>query len=93
MSKVAPRVHTDHETIERLKDLQMALDAELVVELRLRGGETLTGTVVERPAILQFEDGRGNEGTNGLLPLDTGGKSVRLVWLDEVEHFQRLGTC
>ncbi|KRG39383.1 hypothetical protein ARC78_01270 [Stenotrophomonas pictorum JCM 9942] len=93
MSKIAPRVHTDQATIERLKDLQAALDAELVVELHLRGGATLTGTVVERPSILQFLDEGGNEGTNGVLPLDTGGKSVQRVWLDEVEHFQRLGTC
>lgn len=93
MSKIAPRVHTDQESIERLKDLQAALDSELVVELHLRGGATLTGTVVERPAILQFEDERGNEGTNGLLPLDTGDKSVHLIWLDEVERFVRLGTC
>ncbi|MCD9086986.1 DUF3247 family protein [Stenotrophomonas sp. SY1] len=93
MSKTAPRVLTEQAAIERLKDLQAALDSEIVIEVHLHDGTTLTGTVVERPAILQFIDAHGNEGTNGVLPLDVGDTHVHMIWLDEVDRFIRLGTC
>ena len=93
MSRTAPRVHQDQAVIERLKQLQAQLDAELVVQLQLADGSTLSGTVPERPSVQQFLDAGGNEGTNGQLLIDTGARGRRTVWLDQVLGFTRLGSC
>lgn len=92
MSRIAPRVHTDAPTIARLKELQLAMDAELVAELHLHEGRVVTGTIAERPTLQTFLDEQGNEGANGFIRLDTGDGGVHLLWLDEVEHFVRVGT-
>ncbi len=72
--------------------MQLALDAELVVELRMKDGRVLKGTVAERPAIQQFRGPDEQEGTNGQLPLDVPGEGVQLLWLDEREGFPPLGS-
>ena len=94
MADRAPRVYTDPADIDRLKRLQLELDGELQVELRLRDGTVLRGTVPERPTLQQFLDAEGNEGTNGVFRLDHGERdgAVRLFWLDEVDGFTRLGS-
>lgn len=92
MSQRAPRIHTDPEAIQRLKALQLQLDAELLAELHMRDGRVIVGTIVERPNIQQFIDEEGNEGTNGLIRLDAGQEPVQLIWLDEVEHVVRIGS-
>ena len=43
---IAPRVHTDPEAIDRLKALQLELDAQLEVELQMRDGSVLHGTLL-----------------------------------------------
>lgn len=93
MTKIVDRVHTDPAEIDRLKMLQKELDAELIVELHMRDGRLLVGTVVERPAVMQFVDGAGNEGTNGLIRFDQGDGGVHLVALDEVDRVVRVGTA
>ncbi|KAF1702504.1 DUF3247 family protein [Pseudoxanthomonas suwonensis] len=90
---IAPRVHTDPEAIERLKTLQLELDGELAVELHMRDGSVLRGTLPERPTIQQFFDPDGNEGTNGLFRVDDGDGGVHLYWLDEVERVIRVGSA
>ena len=92
MSQRAPRIHTDPDAIQRLKTLQLQLDAELLAELHMQDGQVIIGTVVERPNIQQFIDEEGNEGTNGLIRLDAGQEPVQLIWLDEVEHVVRIGS-
>ena len=92
MSRTAPRIHVEQADIERLKALQLALDAELMVELHMRDGTTLVGTLVDRPTVQQFRDAQGNEGTNGQVRIDLGGGDIRDLWLDEVERFTRLGS-
>lgn len=92
MTKIVDRVHTDAAEIERLKSLQLELDAELVVELHLRDGRVLVGTVVERPAVMQMVDGEGNEGTNGLIRFDLGDGGMHLLALDDVDHVVRVGS-
>lgn len=92
MARTAPRVHTAQADIEQLKALQLALDAELVVELRMKDGRVLRGTVTERPAVQQFRSPDEREGTNGQVPLDVPGEGVQLLWLDEIEHVTRLGS-
>ncbi len=92
MSKIIDRVHTDQETINHLKQLQLELDAELEVELHLRDGRVIRGTLPERPIVMQFQDPQGNEGTNGLIRLDLGDGQVHLMLLDEVDHFERIGS-
>lgn len=90
---IAPRVHTGPEAIERLKALQLELDGELVVELHMRDGSVLHGTLPERPTLQQFFDPDGNEGTNGLFRMDHGDAGVHLYWLDEVERIVRVGSA
>ncbi len=92
MSRTAPRIHVEQADIERLKALQLALDAELMVELHMRDSTTLVGTLVDRPTVQQFRDAQGNEGTNGQVRIDLGGGDIRDLWLDEVERFTRLGS-
>ncbi len=90
---IAPRVHTDPEAIDRLKALQLELDAQLEVELQMRDGSVLHGTLPERPTLQQFFDPEGNEGTNGLFRMDDGDAGVHLYWLDEVERVVRIGSA
>jgi hypothetical protein len=92
MAQRAPRIHTDASEIERLKHLQSQFDAAMVVELHLVSGAVVTGTAPEPPNIQQFLDEEGNEGTNGLLRLDTGDGQIHLLWLDELERVVRVGT-
>lgn len=92
MARTAPRVHTAQADIEQLKALQLLLDAELVVEIRMKDGSVLSGTVTERPAVQQFRGPDEQEGTNGQVSLDVPGEGVRLLWLDEIEHVTRLGS-
>ncbi|MBD9534274.1 DUF3247 family protein [Stenotrophomonas sp. STM01] len=92
MARTAPRVHTAQLEIEHLKALQLALDAELVVALRMKDGRVITGTVTERPAVQQFRGPQEEEGTNGQVPIDVPGEGVQLLWLDEIEDFTRLGS-
>ncbi|RRN79118.1 MULTISPECIES: DUF3247 family protein [Pseudoxanthomonas] len=89
---IAPRVHSDPQAIERLKALQLELDGELEVEVHMRDGSILRGTLPERPAIQQFLDPDGNEGTNGLFRVDDGDGGMHLYWLDEVERVVRVGS-
>ncbi|ADV27918.1 hypothetical protein Psesu_2082 [Pseudoxanthomonas suwonensis 11-1] len=90
---IAPRVHTDPQAIERLKTLQLELDGELEVELHMRDGSVLRGTLPERPTIQQFFDPDGNAGTNGLFRMDDGDGGVHLYWLDEIEKVVPTGTA
>lgn len=92
MARTAPRVHTTQAEIDHLKALQLALDAELIVELRMRDGRVLAGTVTERPSVQQFRGPQEEEGTNGQVPIDVPGEGVQLLWLDEIESFTRLGS-
>lgn len=92
MARTAPRVHTAQAEIKHLKALQLALDAELVVELRMKDGRMIKGTVTERPAVQQFRGPDEQEGANGYLPLDVAGNGLQLLWLDEIEGFTRLGS-
>ncbi|RRN55842.1 DUF3247 family protein [Pseudoxanthomonas sp. SGNA-20] len=89
---IAPRVHSDPQAIERLKALQLELDGELEVEVHMRDGSILRGTLPERPAIQQFLDPDGNEGTNGLFRVDDGDGGMHLYWLDEAERVVRVGS-
>lgn len=92
MARTAPRIHLDQATINRLKELQRGLDAEMRVELHMHDGSVLVGVLPERPTVQQFLDAQDNEGTNGQLRLDTGDGGFHLVWLDEIDSFTRLGT-
>ena len=91
MGRRAPRVHTSQEDIAHLNALQAGLDSELQVELQLRDGRKLIGTIVERPIVQLFLDLEDNEGANGQIALDVDGE-IQWLWLDEVAGFTRLGT-
>lgn len=92
MGRRAPRVHISREGIERLNALQSGLDSELLVELQMQDGGKLVGTIVERPIVQLFLDPQGEEGANGQVALDTADAGIRLLWMDEIEGFTRLGT-
>jgi len=95
MTDIIERVHRDQPTIDRLKQLQQELDSELIVELHMADGRVLKGTVVERPALIQFVDREGNEGLNGLLRFDagTGTGDVDLLLIDEIARVVRVGSA
>ncbi len=93
MTDIIERVHRDQETIDRLKSLQKELDAELIVELHMDDGRVVRGTVVERPALMQFVDREGNEGTNGLLRFDSGDGGVELMLIDDIVRVVRVGSA
>ncbi len=93
MTDIIERVHHDQATIDRLKTLQQELDAELVVELHMDDGQVLEGTVVERPALMQFVNREGNEGLNGLLRFDQGNGGVDLLLIDAIARVVRVGSA
>lgn len=93
MTDIIERVHRDQETIDRLKSLQKELDAEVIVELHMDDGRVVRGTVVERPALMQFVDREGNEGTNGMLRLDSGDGAVELMLIDDIVRVVRVGSA
>jgi len=93
MTDIIERVHRDQATIDRLKQLKLELDSELIVELHMHDGRVLKGTVVERPALMQFVDREGNEGLNGLLRFDAGNDDVDLLLVDEIARVVRVGSA
>ncbi len=92
MGRRAPHVHTSQEDIARLNALQFGLDSELRVELQMRDGRKLVGTIVERPTVQLFLDSQDEEGANGQVALDMPDAGIRLLWMDEIAGFVRLGT-
>lgn len=95
MGRYADRVHSDPTVIQRLKQLQLELSGEMEVELTLQDGRILRGTVPERPTLQLFRNEREEEGVNGLLRLDDAEDPTRsqLLWLDQIQHVQRLGSA
>ena len=92
MGRNAENVYTTPEDIARLQALVVALPSQARVRLTMRGGNTITGTVTERPAAQQFEDASGAPGMNALLRM--GDSAVPdwsvYLWLGDIEHVRRL---
>jgi hypothetical protein len=95
MGRFAATICTEPEDIGRLEQLVSALPAEARVRIVLREGDTIEGTVVERPALQLFEDADGTQGMNAMLRLDVPSlppPSTTYVWLSEVRGVEPLDT-
>ncbi|CAJ0596522.1 unnamed protein product [Cylicocyclus nassatus] len=92
MSRIAPRIHTDPAQIARLEALLPQLEGETQVQLTLRDGRRLLGTVAVKPTLQQYRNDAGDEGSNGQLRLDDYDTPVQQhhVWLDEIASVDRL---
>ncbi len=92
MGRYAPRVYSSDAEVDHLKALQVALDGNMEVELRMQDGRVLAGTILDRPTIQQFLGPDGEEGTNGQVTVDVVGEGKQILWLDEIKEYLRIGT-
>ncbi len=92
MSRTAPTVYTHADDIERLKALLPQLPDEARVEVTLKDGTRVLGTVAVRPTVQQYRDAEENEGSNGELRLDDLDTPVQQhhVWLDQIAAIREL---
>lgn len=92
MGRYAPRVYTADAEVDRLRALQLALEPDVEMELRISGGRLVTGTILARPSVQQFLGPAGEEGTNGQVTVDVPGEGKQTLWLDEIEEYLRIGS-
>jgi len=92
MGRNAEKVYTEPHDIARLEHLVVALPSQARVRLKLRGGDTVSGTVTERPAVQLYEDASGAAGANAELRLDNPDLPAwnAHVWLGDIVAVERL---
>src|SRR5262249_4452717 len=92
MSRIAKAVFTEPEAIARIEQLACALPTHARVRITLRDGDSVSGTVTERPAVMVFDDIHGASGINGLVRVDTpqSPPSDAYFWLSDIEHVETL---
>ena len=90
MSRNADHVYTASNDIARLEARIAQLPDDARVELRLRDGDALRGTVAARPTLQSFYGPGDEEGFNGVLRLELAHGGVRDLWLDEIETVRSL---
>lgn len=92
MSRTAPRIHTDPADIAALECLLPQLKGQTQVEITLKDGNRLVGTVAVQPTVQQYRDAGENEGSNGQLRLDDLDTPAQhhTVWLDEISAIREL---
>jgi len=92
MSRIAPRIHTDPVDIAELEALLPQLKGQTQVEVTLKDGRRLLGTVAVQPTVQQYRDAEENEGSNGQLRLDDLDAPVQqhVLWLDDISAIRQL---
>lgn len=92
MSRIAPRIHTNPADIAALEALLPQLKGQTQVEVTLKDGRRLLGTVAVQPTVQQYRDAEENEGSNGQLRLDDLDAPVQqhVLWLDEISAIREL---
>jgi hypothetical protein len=92
MSRIAPRIHTNPADIAALEALLPQLKGQTEVEVTLKDGRRLLGTVAVQPTVQQYRDAEENEGSNGQLRLDDLDAPVQqhVLWLDEISAIREL---
>ena len=92
MSRIAPRIHTHPSDIAALEALLPLLKGQTQVEVTLKDGSHLLGTVAVQPTVQQYRDADENEGSNGQLRLDDLDTPVQqhVVWLDQISAVREL---
>ncbi|HDS0924566.1 TPA: DUF3247 family protein [Stenotrophomonas maltophilia] len=92
MSRIAPRIHTNPADIAALEALLLQLKGQTQVEVTLKDGRRLLGTVAVQPTVQQYRDAEENEGSNGQLRLDDLDAPVQqhVLWLDEISAIREL---
>ena len=93
MSRTAPRVYSDQHDIAALEACAARLPDEARVDIVLRDGSCVSGTVAMRPSLQSFLDADGREGSNGMVRIDQAGDArgaPTYFWLDDVLDITRL---
>ncbi|WP_315387462.1 DUF3247 family protein [uncultured Stenotrophomonas sp.] len=92
MSRYAPTIHTHQADIAALEALLPQLKGQTQVEVALKDGTRVSGTVAVQPTVQQYRDADENEGTNGELRLDDLNDPAQqhLVWLDQIQSVREL---
>jgi len=92
MSRIAKAVFTEPEAIARIEQLACELPTHARVRITLRDGDTFSGTVTERPAVMMFDDINGQCGINGLVRVDTpeSPPSDAYFWLSDIARVEAL---
>ncbi|MFL9583211.1 DUF3247 family protein [Stenotrophomonas sp. AB1(2024)] len=92
MSRIAPTIHTHPADIAALEALLPQLKGQTQVEVTLKDGRRLLGTVAVQPTVQQYRDAEENEGSNGQLRLDDLDTPVQqhVVWLDQISAIREL---
>ena len=92
MGRNARQVYVDAAEVARLERLVTELPSQAQVRVTLRSGDSVCGTVTERPALQLYEDARGVEGFNGELRLDdpVAPPWEAYVWLGDIVRVERL---
>ncbi|WP_282247856.1 DUF3247 family protein [Stenotrophomonas sp. PS02300] len=92
MSRIAPRIHTNPADIAALEALLPQLKGQTQVEVTLKDGRRLLGTVAVQPTVQQYRDAEENEGSNGQLRLDDLDSPAQqhVLWLDEISAIREL---
>ncbi|WNH49252.1 MULTISPECIES: DUF3247 family protein [Stenotrophomonas] len=92
MSRYAPTIHTHQADIAALEALLPQLKGQTQVEVTLKDGTRVSGTVAVQPTVQQYRDADENEGTNGELRLDDLNDPAQqhLLWLDQIASVSEL---
>lgn len=92
MSRIAPRIHTNPTDIAELEALLPQLKGQTQVEITLKDGSRLLGTVAVQPTVQQYRDAEENEGSNGQVRLDDLDTPVQqhVLWLDQIRAVREL---
>ncbi|WP_367344995.1 DUF3247 family protein [Stenotrophomonas bentonitica] len=92
MSRTAPTILTHQADIAGLEALLPQLKGQTQVEVTLKDGTHVSGTVAVQPTVQQYRDAAENEGTNGELRLDDLNDPAQqhLLWLDQIASVREL---
>lgn len=92
MSRYAPLIFTHQADIAALEALLPQLKGQTQVEVALKDGSRVRGTVAVQPTVQQYRDADENEGTNGELRLDDLVEPARqhTLWLDQIQSVTEL---
>ncbi|MBT2768091.1 DUF3247 family protein [Stenotrophomonas sp. ISL-67] len=92
MSRIAPNILTHPADIAALEALLPQLKGQIQVEITLKDGSRLLGTVAVQPTVQQYRDAKENEGSNGQLRLDDldAPAQQHVLWLDQISAVREL---
>ncbi|MGN6519893.1 MAG: DUF3247 family protein [Dokdonella sp.] len=93
MGRFAATVCTNPEDIDRLEHLVTLLPSDMRVRIIVHDGQSICGTVVERPALQLFQNADGEEGFNAVVRIDdpVAPPWTAYVWLSDIREVEHPG--